>query len=180
MGRWLREHSMAYGALAALALATWLAWDFRTGFGVAVTGLLLLATLMTGLLLAHSSDRRGLYHPRCSSLLYGALSLFLIALGWTQNATCTPYLTALWSLGSVLTVIAGFGGNLRGYRFIGLIGLSLALGRLFLIDMDETFWRIIGFGVSSLLFIGLGYLYNRFHQRLALGDIDWKSAAKDS
>jgi len=180
MGRWLREHSMAYGGLAALALATWLAWDFRTGFGVGVTGLLLLATLAKGLLLTHSSDQRALYHPSCASLLYGGLSLVIIALGWTQNATCAPYLTALWCLGSVLTVVAGFGGHLRGYRIIGLVGLSLALGRLFLIDMDETFWRIIGFGVSSLLFIALGYIYNRFHQRLALGDLDWKSTQKQS
>ena len=41
--------------------------------------------------------------------------------------------------------------------------------RLFAVDLDETFWRIVGFGEGRALVVGSGDVYNRFYQRLAEG-----------
>jgi len=59
---------------------------------------------------------------------------------------------------------------------IALGGLGCALVRLFAVDVQDTLWRIVAFGVTSGLLIGIGYVYNRYHKRLAEGDLDWGTA----
>ena len=82
--------------------------------------------------------------------------------------------SAIWAIGGVGLVITGFWANLRGYRIIGIIALGSAIVRLFSIDIQDSLWRIVGFGLTGGLFVGLGYIYSRYHKRLANGDLDWK------
>jgi uncharacterized membrane protein len=99
--------------------------------------------------------------------------MLTVLLGLTANEATGGGTTAFWAVGAVALLAAGFWGGLRGYRVVGLLGIGCAIVRLFSVDVQETFWRIVAFGVTGALLVGIGYIYNRFHQRLAEHDLDW-------
>jgi hypothetical protein len=72
-------------------------------------------------------------------------------------------LTACWSLFAFLVLGAGFVLRERAYRFLGLLILAAAVGRVFLIDVWqlETIYRILSFLVLGAVLLVLGFLYNR-------------------
>ena len=70
--------------------------------------------------------------------------------------------TACWGITSIAFFIGGLFGGLRAYRMIGLLGLLACIARMFAVDIDDTFFRIIAFAVVALILLGVGFLYTRF------------------
>jgi hypothetical protein len=136
--------------------------------------LLFVALVSNGLVLARSGRTDRLANPKGASTIWGALGMISVLMGLVLGSEVAGWTTAGWALGAVTLLGAGFWGGLRGYRVIGLIGIGCAILRLFIVDLDETFWRIVAFGVTGSLLVGIGFVYNRFHQRLAEHDLDWR------
>ncbi|MFT4636731.1 MAG: hypothetical protein ACI8T1_000037 [Verrucomicrobiales bacterium] len=45
---------------------------------------------------------------------------------------------------------------------IGLLGLLACIARMFAVDIDDAFYRIIAFAVVAAVLLGVGFLYTRF------------------
>ena len=73
-----------------------------------------------------------------------------------------------WSLLALALFFAGLALRERAYRLAGLTVLALAIGRVFLFDVwhFETLGRIVSFLVLGSVLLLLGYLYNRFGEKL--------------
>ena len=65
---------------------------------------------------------------------------------------------------SIALFIGGLFGGLRAYRMIGLLGLITCIARMFAVDIDDTFYRLIAFAVVALVLLGVGFLYTRFRR----------------
>jgi len=78
--------------------------------------------------------------------------------------------TVCWGATSILVFIAGLAGGLRSYRLVGLIGLGVCLVRMFLIDIDDTLYRIIAFFAISVVLLLIGFLYHRFRKHIEAFD----------
>jgi uncharacterized membrane protein len=102
-----------------------------------------------------------------------------VLIGLALEGRVAGWTTAFWAVGAVALLAAGFWGGLRGYWVIGLLGVGCAVLRLFTVDVQETFWRIVAFGVTGALLVGIGYTYSRFHRRLAANDLDWLKSQAD-
>ncbi len=76
------------------------------------------------------------------------------------------YFTWLFSLTSLVLIVAGIIRKVRPYRIVGLITLGLSVIRLFVFDIEKTATRIIAFAVLSVILIFLGYLYGKFRHYL--------------
>jgi hypothetical protein len=77
-------------------------------------------------------------------------------------------LTIAWSLLALALFFAGLGLRERAYRLGGLVLLAFAVCRIFVIDVwhFETLTRIVSFLVLGAVLMLLGYLYNRFGEKL--------------
>lgn len=74
--------------------------------------------------------------------------------------------TVCWGAASVVLFVMGLMAGLKIYRIVGLVGLGLCIFRMFLVDIDDTLYRIIAFlGVAIVLLI-IGFLYHRFRGRI--------------
>ncbi len=78
--------------------------------------------------------------------------------------------TVCWGVTSIIVFVAGLAGGLRNYRLVGLIGLGVCLIRMFLVDIDDTLYRIIAFFAISLVLLLIGFLYHRFRQHIEAFD----------
>ena len=126
-----------------------------------ITGILLYGVLLAA--------RRS--HPRPLSLVPAAvgtaLSFWVFA---GSNVGVEKLATVCWGVTSILVFIAGLAGGLRNYRMVGLIGLGLCLIRMFIVDIDDTLYRIIAFFVIAVVLLLIGYLYNRFRHLIEAFD----------
>lgn len=76
--------------------------------------------------------------------------------------------TVFWGLSSIFLFGAGFFFKLRPYRILGLIGLAICIPRVFIVDIDDAFYRIIAFGILAVVLLGVGFLYSKFRHRIEL------------
>jgi uncharacterized membrane protein len=69
---------------------------------------------------------------------------------------------------ALIVFVGGFALRERIYRLGGLAILTLAVGRIFLIDVWqlETIYRILSFLVLGAVLLVLGFAYNRFAESL--------------
>jgi uncharacterized membrane protein len=80
-------------------------------------------------------------------------------------------LTAVfWGLSAILLFVCGLFAGLRAYRLTGLIGLVFCTGHIFILDIQDTFYRIIAFFVIGLVMLAIGFLYQRFRERISALD----------
>ena len=99
--------------------------------------------------------------------LHGAMSLSLIyILFWYQQGMLKNYITALMGLSAVLILIFGLAVKVKPYRILGLIGLAICIPRVFIVDAKSTLYRIIAFGVLSVVLLIVGFLYHKFRDLL--------------
>jgi len=126
-----------------------------------------------GIWLAHSRSDSFLAQPKVASVMWGGAAMGLVLYGLVTRTEVASWTTASWAIAAVALLAGGFWFGLRGYRFIALGGILATMVRLFMVDVQDSFWRIVAFGVTGVLLVGIGYLYNRFHRRLADGDLDW-------
>lgn len=132
-----------------------LAWIVWTCIGTATQGWLL-KSLSSALPIWRDALRT--WAHGASALMLLQISLLVPSLGSIQMAT------AWWGLTSIALFIGGLFGGLRAYRMIGLLGLITCIARMFAVDIDDTFYRIIAFAVVALVLLGVGFLYTRFRR----------------
>ena len=102
-------------------------------------------------------------HSRPLSLAPAAIGTALAFWVFSGSAIGIEKLaTVCWGVTSILVFVAGLAGGLRNYRLVGLVGLGLCLIRMFIVDIDDTLYRIIAFFVIAVVLLLIGYLYNRF------------------
>ena len=141
--------------------------DFDSLNAARISCILAIAGVLTyGLLLtarrAHSPAR-----SLVPAAVGSALAFLLFAgsgLGFEKLAT------VCWGITAIVVFVAGLAGGLRNYRLVGLVGLGLCLIRMFLVDIDDTLYRIIAFFVIALVLLLIGYLYNRFRHLIEVFD----------
>lgn len=78
--------------------------------------------------------------------------------------------TVCWGITAILVFVAGLAGGLRNYRLVGLVGLGLCLIRMFLVDIDDTLYRIIAAFVISAVLLLIAFLYHRFRHLIEVFD----------
>lgn len=74
--------------------------------------------------------------------------------------------TVLIALYCLVLLVMGFVTLNKQTRLVAIYGFLIPLFWLFVYDIQDTLARIIAFGVLAGLLIGIGYLYNRFKERL--------------
>ncbi len=100
----------------------------------------------------------------------------LAALGLVFLAFSNPRLgvesltTVFWGLSAIVLFGIGLVAGLKPYRLTGLIGLGLAMLRMFLVDIDEPLYRIYAFFAIAAVLLGIGYLYHRFRDLIERAD----------
>jgi len=178
IGLWrvLDEEPLPWIGLAAMIFAGATLLDderVRDGWHEVTVLAVFLGSLANGLMLARAQKSEVLGEAKVASLLWGAGAMASVLFGLVLTGEAAGWTTASWAVGAVVLLAAGFWGGLRGYRMVALFGLGCAIIRLFVVDVEDTLWRIVAFGITSGLLIGIGYVYNRYHKRLAEGDLDW-------
>lgn len=161
--------SVAFSMLALFKAST----EEQQRFFPGVVALFFVLFVAHGIFSAGRREGSSLARPKVASLLWGGLAMLVVLIGLSRSAVVANWTTASWAIAAVALLVAGFWFGLRGYRMIALAGLGATILRLFVVDIQESFWRIVAFGITGALLVGIGYLYNRFHQRLADGDLDW-------
>lgn len=180
--RFLRASSLL-GLAAVFALSAGVrVLDATMASGVPVWTVLIVAILAAGNGVWVSRPGMGLgllARPKVASVFWGGLAMVTFVGGFGLGGTAN-WTTAAWATGAVALLVCGFWAGLRGYRIVALAALCITIGRLFTVDIEDTLWRIIAFGVTGALLLGIGLLYNRFHNRPAEGDLDWGRGVLDS
>lgn len=174
--RSLRAESLSWlGLVAAVMSVVRLSEQWAHSsypWAVALTCILLAAN---GIWLARGGGTSVLALPKVASVIWGGSAILVVIVGLGMRPAVANWTTASWAIAAVALLVAGFWCGLRGYRIIALGGLAVTIVRLFKVDIQDSFWRIVAFGITGALLVGIGYLYNRFHKRLAEGDLDWGS-----
>ena len=102
---------------------------------------------------------------------HAAAALLLAFVVCTIDRLVSDNLTAVfWGLSAILLFVSGLFAGLRAYRLTGLIGLVFCIGHIFIWDIQDTFYRIIAFFVIGLVMLAIGFLYNRFRERISALD----------
>lgn len=181
--RWRAIARIGHLGLGPLVLAFFMAVElmflqrFPLGFTVSnLTNFLLTAVgiAANGMLLAAGVRRvLGLKITSASVLpwLHGLGALFIAFTACTMDELVSARLTAVfWGLAAILLFVCGLLAGLRAYRLAGLIGLVFCTGHIFIYDIQDTFYRIIAFFVIGLVMLVIGFLYQRFRDRISLMD----------
>lgn len=184
------EQRWLVAAIEALAVF-WLAWKLGLRPAWAASSLLLFAAAswVAGALVFHRLADAGAYEiGTVAGLVAVALALPLIArqfaagvplamaqwahgvlglalLFWflaAQETALADYATVGWGGAAIAVFLAGLFLRARTYRLIGLAGLLVCVPRVFLVDLDSTFPRIIAFVVLGLVLLWVGFSYHRF------------------
>jgi hypothetical protein len=97
-----------------------------------------------------------------------AVALVYFLTSWVQQGDSGFLLTATWAGLAFFVFVLGFVLHERVYRWTGLGVLALALGRVVLVDVWklDVLGRTISFLVLGLVLVALGFVYNRFQERL--------------
>lgn len=107
-------------------------------------------------------------------LLVGALTLelrdwFAVTFGRQLTSTDAAWMaqmasySVLWAVYAAVLVAVGLKMRYAIYRYLGLFGFVLIVGKVFLVDLRELelFPRVIAFAVLGLVLIGVSVLYQR-------------------
>jgi len=72
--------------------------------------------------------------------------------------------TAVWAAAAFSVFAIGLITRHRSVRVVSLIALGLTILRAFVVDLDQTFERIIAFFGLGITFLAIGFLYQRLQQ----------------
>jgi hypothetical protein len=135
-----------------------------TAAGFAANGMLMAATVRGAL-------RRKITASSVLPWCHGLCGLIIAFSGCAADHLVNGRLTAVfWGISAILLFACGLFAGLRAYRLAGLIGLVFCTGRIFIFDIQDTFYRIIAFFVIGLVMLVIGFLYNRFRERISAMD----------
>ena len=109
---------------------------------------------------------------RAFAWIHGLVALGLAFLAFSVDRFGVDSLTTVcWGLSAVILFIIGLAVGIRPYRLTGLIGLAIAMVRMFLVDIDDPLYRIYAFFAIALVLLGIGYLYHRFRHLIERADL---------
>ncbi len=170
---WALKRDLAWAAAAAII------FPFGRGlaeiFDLSTADQFLPYLPVLSLLLAHAlilktpdRDSTSWRFTRGLALFLGLVVLVARASMHTTVAFEGSGLTVIWALLAVLLFCLGLSLKHRPYRFSGLALLVVALFHLVAVDVMKlnTLGRILSFMVLGLVLLLLGFLYNRFHEKI--------------
>ena len=97
----------------------------------------------------------------------GGLLFFWLTIKVGSELDGAGALTISWAILAVVYFGAGLGLRERCYRLLGLCTLAIALVSLFpIIWQLSTEMKIASFFVMGTIFLGLGFVYNRFREKI--------------
>jgi hypothetical protein len=97
----------------------------------------------------------------------GAMSLLmLLVLFVVQGGKLAGYTTVFWGTSAIAIFAAGLAGRVKPLRIVSLIGLALCLGRIFLVDARSALDRIFAFVGVGIALLAVGFLYNKYRDRI--------------
>tara|TARA_R110002096_G_scaffold4493_16_gene20915 strand:- start:15425 stop:18268 length:2844 start_codon:yes stop_codon:yes gene_type:complete len=133
------------------------------GLGILVSGLIIASASKTHF--TNESTRRLAHwgYPIFTSLI------LLPTFAWPDTAAF-PIATALWGLTGISIFVGGLALRRRAYRAVGLSTLLFCIIRVFVVDLQDTFYRIIAFAAIAILLLVIGYLYTRFRELIEQDD----------
>jgi uncharacterized membrane protein len=96
--------------------------------------------------------------------------LWWLASQWVMRGFSGFYLTASWSVFAFGVFAAGILLRERVYRWLGLVVLGAAIGRVVIFDVWrlETLYRILSFFALGFVLLVLGFIYNKYQERIRL------------
>ena len=162
LGRWGKLTTSPWLSILPMAAAVWAATEQFVASPPAstLTAMIVTAVLIVlhGVVLCWRFPNR-----RAGVWAHGLIAIMLLFPAFASNRIGVGSMaTVCWGLTAIGLFIVGLSAGLRPYRLAGLIGLVLAMGRMFLIDIDDALYRIYAFFGISLVLLGMGYLYQRF------------------
>ncbi len=84
--------------------------------------------------------------------------------------------TVLWGVASITLFVLGFVFGLRIYRIVGLVGIGLSLARVFIVDIEDTLYRIFASFAVTIVLLAVGFLYIKFRNRIENGPFSDKTS----
>jgi hypothetical protein len=160
---------IAVGVLNACALGM-LAFALADKQGVSLPNALAVLIWMAEQQWARRRPANIVLPERGHQLVMGAAGLMLwwLSSAWVKQGFSGFYLTASWSAYAFGLLALGFVLRERTYRWLGLGVLGAALARVILFDVWrlETIYRILSFFALGLVLLVLGFLYNKFQDRI--------------
>lgn len=84
-----------------------------------------------------------------------------------QEGALAPYATMLCGLAAIGVFSLGLSNRERAARLAGLAGLALCIPRVFVVDIDSTFYRIGAFIAFGVVLLWVGFSYHRFRHLIA-------------
>ena len=104
---------------------------------------------------------------RNALVIAAAASVWLWVTRWSSGPADSN-LTIAWSVLALAMFSAGLLMRERIYRYGGLVVIALAVGRIFAVDVWqlETIYRIVSFMVLGTALLLLGFVYNRYADRI--------------
>ncbi len=100
----------------------------------------------------------------------GAGLVLAFTLLLSQKTGLAPYVTASCGVAAVSLFLAGLFGRSRPHRLTGLIGLAVCVGRVFVVDLDSTLYRIAAFVAVGVVLLWVGFSYHRFRHLVVEDD----------
>lgn len=153
-------------AQVVLGIGLWaggILFCFQLGDGSLIKWLSVFAAI--GWLLHRALRLPSGFRVRIALCATGAVSLAMV-LPIGAGGAWHGFATAIWGLAGLLAFVSGLFADRRALRVVGLAALAAAMSRAFIVDLDQTFERIIAFFGLGVILLVIGYLYHGFSQRL--------------
>lgn len=102
------------------------------------------------------------------AMVGAGVALWWLMSAWVRQDFNKLYLTAGWSVFAFTLLGVGIVLRERIYRWLGLVVLGCALGRVVLFDVWrlDTIYRILSFFALGAVLLVLGFIYNKYQERL--------------
>lgn len=98
----------------------------------------------------------------------GSVSVWKLVSSWVLTLSGGFYLTVAWTGVALALFLAGLALRERMYRWVGLVVLGCAMGRVALLDVWklEALYRTFSFFALGVVLLVLGFFYNRYQDRI--------------
>ncbi|RME68481.1 MAG: DUF2339 domain-containing protein [Verrucomicrobia bacterium] len=96
---------------------------------------------------------------------------FVAGVALERGVPWTPLASVVWAIGAIGIFFAGLFWRSRAHRLVGLALLAGCVGRVFMVDITSTLYRIAAFVVLGGVLLWIGFSYHRFRHMID-GDDD--------
>ena len=103
------------------------------------------------------------------AMIGAGVALWWLTSAWVRQDFDTLYLTAGWSVFAFAVLGAGILLRERIYRWLGLVVLGCALGRVMIFDVwqiEKEIYRILSFAAVGAVLLVISFIYNKYQERL--------------